>query len=109
MGLLDDVLALPEGLDSQLLLGGRPLTSLQRTRLVLARAIVARPRLLLVDKTLDTLDPAALDKLCTLLFDRNQPWTLLVATHDPEVIRRCNQLIQPRAGAPDSRSSKPQH
>lgn len=107
--LLDDVLMLPLGLDSPLLLGGRPFTSLQRTRLVLARAIVGRPRLLLVDKTLDSLEPDALEALCTLLFDQNQPWTLVVATHDLAVIRRCNQLIQPGAFAPDSDSSNPPH
>ncbi len=109
VGLLDDVLRLPQGLDSPLLLGGRPLTSLQRTRLVLARAIIGRPRLLLIDKTLDSLGPDALAELCTLLFDRNQPWTLVVATHDPDVIKRCDQIIRPGMATPDSSSRNPLH
>ena len=109
VGLLDDVLRLPQGLDSPLLLGGRPLTSLQRTRLVLARAIIGRPRLLLIDNTLDSLEPDALAELCTLLFDRNQPWTLVVATHDPEVMKCCDQIIRPSLAKPDSGSLNPLH
>jgi putative ABC transport system ATP-binding protein len=94
VGLLDDVLVMPKGMDTPLLLGGRPLTKLQRTRLVLARAIVGRPRLILIDETLDGLESGVLHAIAPALFDRNRPWTLLVATHDPEVVQRCDRLVK---------------
>lgn len=103
VGLLDDVLQLPQGLESPLLFGGRPLTSVQRTRLVIARAIVGRPRLLLLDEVLDGLEPAALDALANVLFHPSRPWTLVVASHDPDVIRRCDGQI--RLSAPSTESS----
>ncbi|KAB2674723.1 MAG: ABC transporter ATP-binding protein [Verrucomicrobia bacterium] len=92
-GLLDDVLSMPAGLDSPVLLGGRPLTSVQRTRLVLARAMVGKPRLLLLDAVLDGLDPEVLGPLLSTLFAPERSWTVLVATRDPEVIRNCGFRI----------------
>lgn len=94
VGLLEDVLVMPKGMDTPLLLGGRPLTKLQRTRLVLARAIVGRPRLLLIDEALDGLEPDVLHALASVLFDRSKPWTLLVATHDMEVMQLCDLQVK---------------
>jgi putative ABC transport system ATP-binding protein len=94
VGLLEDVLVMPKGMDTPLLLGGRPLTKLQRTRLVLARAIVGRPRLLLIDEALDGLEPSVLHALASVLFDRARPWTLLVATHDAEVMQLCDRQVK---------------
>ena len=94
VGLLEDVLIMPRGMDTPLLLGGRPLTKLQRTRLVLARAIVGRPRLLLIDEALDGLEPGVLHALASVLFDRKRPWTLLIATHDREVMQLCDRQVK---------------
>jgi ABC-type bacteriocin/lantibiotic exporter with double-glycine peptidase domain len=94
VGLLEDVLVMPKGMDTPLLLGGRPLTKLQRTRLVLARAIVGRPRLLLIDEALDSLEPEVIHALSSALFDRTKPWTLLVATHDMEVMQLCDRQVK---------------
>lgn len=93
VGLLDDVQALPSGLDTPLLFGGRPLTQIQRTRLILARAIVGRPRLLLLDEVLDGLDPAVLGSLADSLLGAGKPWTVLVATRDAAVRARCGRVI----------------
>ncbi|MCU0246121.1 MAG: ABC transporter ATP-binding protein/permease, partial [Bryobacter sp.] len=55
-GLLDEVLTLPGGLDTELTTGGLPLSQSQQLRLMLARAVVGRPRLLLIDEALDSID-----------------------------------------------------
>lgn len=109
VGLLDDVLQLPQGLDTPLLFGGRPLTSMQRTRLVIARAIVGKPRLLLLDEVLDGLEPAALESLVTALFAPSRPWTLVVTTHDPDVIRRCDHQIRLSIPTAATSASPTQH
>ena len=57
VGLLDEVLRHPEGLNTVLRVGGCPLSTSQCSRLMVARAIAGRPRLLLVDGTLDALPP----------------------------------------------------
>lgn len=57
VGLRDSILCTAEGLNSELVSGGAPLSQQQRVQLMLARALAARPRLLLIDGLLDRLDP----------------------------------------------------
>jgi putative ABC transport system ATP-binding protein len=94
VGMLAEALAMPDGLETRIRTGGRPLTTLQRTRLILARALIGRPRLLLLDEVLDGIDPEAFEQLSRLIFDPQRRWTVLIATRDPELIRRCSQVIQ---------------
>lgn len=97
---LDDaVAALPDGLDTALLPGGAPLSGTQARRLVLARAIAAQPRLMLIDGTLDRLKlpPAKREALLDHLFTHDAPWTLIVVSDDPEVQARCTRTL-PIAG-----------
>ena len=63
VNLLDDVLRLPDGLNTELQTHGAPLSSSQALRLMLARAMVERPRLLLIDGTLDALPDDALGEV----------------------------------------------
>lgn len=94
VGMIDSVLQFPDGLDTRLRPGGSPLSSTQRTQLALARAIIGRPRLLLVDETLDGLDPVAIGALDRCLFGRSNPWTLVLATRDPELVARCDRVLR---------------
>jgi ABC-type bacteriocin/lantibiotic exporter with double-glycine peptidase domain len=94
VGLLDAAHALPDGLDTPLTPGGGPLSAGQALRLTLARAVAGRPRLLLLDGVLDALDPRDGPDLLDRLFDRSAPWTLLVATADPDLLRRCDRTVE---------------
>lgn len=91
-GLLDEVLKLPDGLNSHLQTDGAPLTSSQAARLMLARAIVGRPRLLLIDGTLDSLDDATLASVVSDLSADDTPWSMLVASGRQMVIDACDQV-----------------
>lgn len=91
VGLLEELLELPDGLDTRLISGGLPLSSRQRLRLLLARAIVLSPRLLLLDDVLDGSDPTTLRELFAVLRDPRQSWTVLIATRDPAVAERCQR------------------
>ena len=93
VGLLDEVQELPEGLHTRLCTGGAPLSLGQARRLLLARAIAGRPRLLVLDEALDDLDAARRPGVLRELFDRDNPWTLLVVTHLPEVARACDREV----------------
>lgn len=94
VGLIQAVLKLPDGLDTKLQPGGRPLSSTQRVGLVLARAIIGRPRLLLLDELLEGLDLKTVAELEKLLFDRSSPWTLVLVTRDPDLVKRCDQVVK---------------
>ncbi len=92
--LLDELLALPQGLDTTLLPHGRPLSHRQACRLMVARAIVDRPRLLILDHLLDQIDaPDDQQWLSTALFATDRPWTLLCMTERPDVLARCTRVL----------------
>ena len=93
VGLLADVLAMPDGLFTKLVSGGLPLSSRQRNRLLVARALLHRPRLLVVDEFLDGMDPVNTCHLIDLVMAPERPWTLLLATRDPQLLRRCPTVI----------------
>lgn len=93
VGLIDAVLQFPDGMDTRLRPGGRPLSSTQRKRLVLARAILGAPRLLLVDELLEGLDIEAIGELEESLFADGMPWTLVLVTRDPDLVARCDQVV----------------
>ena len=94
VGLLDDLLHRPEGLNLRLKIGGAPLSGNQRTRLLLARALVQRPRLLLIDELLDGLDAESFSKLSAAILDKSLPWTVVLTTRDHDVTKKCDQLIE---------------
>jgi putative ABC transport system ATP-binding protein len=93
VGLTDPVHDLPAGLNTPLSPTGAPLSATQRVALTLARGLAGRPRLLVLDGTLDALDLRACPALLDALFDPAAPWTLVVASADPEVLGRCGRVI----------------
>ncbi|NBX75591.1 MAG: ABC transporter ATP-binding protein [Proteobacteria bacterium] len=93
LGLLQEIESLPEGLQTQLTGDGRPLSIAQAHRLGLARAIVARPRLLLVDETLDDLDEKTRERALSVILQKSSPWTLLITTHDTDLATKCDAVI----------------
>jgi putative ABC transport system ATP-binding protein len=93
VGLLDAIHRMPDGLGTRLSPGGHLLSSSQRSRLILARAIVRKPELLLIDEALDGLEIETLEKLESALFDSVEPRTLILVTRDPDLIRRCDLTL----------------
>ena len=92
-GLSETLRTLPDGLATRLTTGGLPLTGRQRARLLAARALAAKPRLLLLDEVLDGHE-GTLDALARVLIDAPHPWTVIVATRDPRVAARCSRTIE---------------
>ncbi|MEZ5399923.1 MAG: ABC transporter ATP-binding protein [Bryobacteraceae bacterium] len=85
-GILQAVQDLPKGWDTQLTPSGRPLAPSEALRLTFARAILHKPRLLLVDEALDAIDDLHLEgHLVQTLFDPKAPWTLIAATERPSL------------------------
>ncbi|MBX7192306.1 MAG: ABC transporter ATP-binding protein/permease [Sandaracinaceae bacterium] len=93
VGLLEDVDAMPEGLRTELTASGEPLSSSQKCRLAIARAIAGEPVLLVLDDALDGLDPRVREPMLDALFAPARPWTLLVTSTDPSVLARCERVL----------------
>ncbi len=101
VGLLEALSALPDGLQTRLAAGGAPLSLGQARRLMIARAIAGRPRLLVLDESLDGLDLDAGRRTRESLFDRSAPWTLLVVTHTQDVAAICDRAVALSGGKAD--------
>ncbi len=98
MCLLEEVLLLPDGLDTKLTSSGEPLSESEIRLLTVARAIAAKPGLVLIDGTLDALADHLLEPVADFLLHRDRPWTLLVVTGRDELAKRCDrQLVLPVA------------
>jgi len=89
--LWDEILSLPNGLNTHLQTHGFPLCEDQLPRIVLARAIAAHPRALLIDWTLDALPSDLRYRIWDRLREKSQPWTLLITTHDEKIIQQADK------------------
>ncbi|MEZ6143666.1 MAG: ABC transporter ATP-binding protein [Zavarzinella sp.] len=92
-GILNIVNHLEDGLQTRLMPNGRPLSETEAMRLCIARAIVAGPRLLVLDGVLDRLDLEECPRLLETLFAENAPWTLVVVTRNQEILDRCDRVL----------------
>lgn len=89
VGLREEIEELPNGLETWLREDARPLSSGQAHRMVLARALILKPRLLIIDELLDSIDKRVMEQyVLPTLLDVSAPWTLLVMTHDEELAKK---------------------
>lgn len=96
--LLDDVGSWSDGLHSRLSANGTPLSRGQALRVTIARAIVGRPSLLVIDRALDALNPSTRARVLETLLDRRASWTLIVCTDDERIAARCDRVLTLRDG-----------
>jgi putative ABC transport system ATP-binding protein len=84
------------GLEATVTTGGAPLSASERASLLVARALVSRPRLMLLDGILDGIEADSRERLLDALFAPNAPWTVVVATGNRRVAQRCDRVLRPR-------------
>lgn len=92
------VAALPQGLDEVVGERGVRLSGGERQRLALARALIRRPRVLILDEATNALDlPSEARILARLAALEWQP-TLLIVAHRPEALAVCTRELRFEAG-----------
>ncbi|MEV6597788.1 thiol reductant ABC exporter subunit CydC [Actinoplanes sp. NPDC051346] len=89
---------LPQGLDTWLGAGGGTVSGGQRRRLATARAVLAEPRLLLLDEPTEGLDEAGAAALMADLLDAAQGCTVVLFTHRTEGLDRVDAAYRLRDG-----------
>jgi ATP-binding cassette subfamily B protein len=92
------ILEMPDGYDAKIGERGLTLSGGQRQRIVLARALLVRPRLLLLDDASSSLDPATDAAVWQGLTQRAQDTALLAATQRRRVAARGDRVILLDAG-----------
>lgn len=96
VGLLDDVLRLPQGFATLLSGESAILSTGQRRRLMLARAICRQPRLMLLDEVTANLDPASEDAIVRALM--GVPAAKVFVTHSERLLDRVDRVLRVRDG-----------
>jgi len=102
-GLRRRVEDLSGGLDTVLAPSGSPLSEIEQRCLLVARALVCPPRLMVVDGVLDGLPHPERHRLRDVLTDPGAPWTLLLLTADARVPAHPARLLTLDHGGLDER------
>lgn len=79
----EEIDKLPDGLTTRVTGHGGQFTLSQTLRLLLARAIVTRPYVLIVDGTLHSIMPSVREIILRRLCSKDEPWSIIFVSNDP--------------------------
>ncbi|MDB5678964.1 MAG: transporter ATP-binding protein [Sphingomonas bacterium] len=97
-GAADIVARMPNGLDSIVGERGALLSGGERQRLAIARALLRRPRLLILDEATNAIDEAGEAGLLDRLAALDPRPTILIVAHRDSSLSRCDRLIRVEEG-----------
>lgn len=92
-GAREFILELPEGLDTRLGERGTNLSGGQRQRIALARALIRKPRLLILDDATSAVDPSVEAEILRSLKSAELPSTIVVIAYRPSSIRLADEVL----------------
>lgn len=90
----DEILALPEGYQTMVGLGAQDLSGGQRQRIAIARALLDRPKLLVLDEPFSALDQRSEALIGETLAAMKGHTTIIIVTHRRATLRICNRVLQ---------------
>jgi ABC-type bacteriocin/lantibiotic exporter with double-glycine peptidase domain len=83
--LQEEVAAFPLGLNSNISVLGEIPAPTHVLRILLARAILGRPQLLIFDGMIHDMQPTLRDIILRRLCSKDQPWTVIFVSNDPDL------------------------
>ncbi len=89
---------LPEGLDTRIFPDGRQLSSSNAQKILLARSIVNKPKILFYEDPLDKMDEEASKEIIDFLTDSSNQWTVIVSSKNTYWKQKCNRNIRLQNG-----------
>ena len=93
-GAMGFVEALPDGIHTDIGTMGAKLSGGQRQRISLARALVLKPKLLLLDEVTSALDDATEAEICENIMELSGKFTIIAITHKPAWTRIAKRLYR---------------
>jgi ABC-type bacteriocin/lantibiotic exporter with double-glycine peptidase domain len=93
LGLEEFIRTLPKGYDTLLETQGRTLPRGIVQKLLLARSIVDRPRLLLIEDVLDAISEERYRSVIDFLMDKENGWTLVAISSDPYLAQKADRVV----------------
>lgn len=84
---------LKDGLQTQILSGGRRFSDTFKTKLILARCMLLQPRLLLLSNCFDSFSQNELKEISSFILSPQNNCTVLIETKNQSIMEKCNRII----------------
>lgn len=92
VGLSEQVNMLPNGMKSEIIGGGKGYSTSFINKLILARCLVKKPRLMILNDFFTMFQRSEKERLIELVIDRS-PCTLIAVSNDPQVMSACDRVV----------------
>ncbi len=89
----EEILALPKGYDTVVGTGARGLSGGQQQRLVIARALLGQPRLLILDEPSSALDARSERLIAETLGELKGHTAMVIVSHRPAALKACDRVL----------------
>ena len=93
-GVWNYIVSLPRGLDTIAGERGMSMSGGQRQRIAIARALVRKPRLLILDEATTALDPETAAEICATLRRIAGETTILAISHQPALVEMADRVYR---------------
>jgi ABC-type bacteriocin/lantibiotic exporter with double-glycine peptidase domain len=90
--------SLPDGLDTKIFPEGRQLSSSNAQKILLARSIINKPKVLFYEDALDKMDENAAKEIIDFITDSKNNWTLIVSSKNNYWKQKCSRKISMKEG-----------
>ncbi|NNE76519.1 MAG: ATP-binding cassette domain-containing protein [Pricia sp.] len=98
VGLMEFVKEQPKGLQTMLYPEGKQIPYTISKKIVLARSIVRKPKLLILKDPLDQFEKGEARRIMEFLGDKSNNWALVVASSNSDWVKRCTRIITMEKG-----------
>jgi ABC-type bacteriocin/lantibiotic exporter with double-glycine peptidase domain len=96
--LKDFVKSLPNGLETAIFPEGKQLSSSNAQKILLARSIISKPKILFYEDPTDTMDDNVANELIDFITAKEHNWTIIVSSKNPYWKLKCTRQITMEKG-----------
>lgn len=89
----DFIKSLPNGLDTKIYPEGKQLSSSNAQKILLARSIINKPKILFYEDPLDKMDEDAAKEIIDFITNEKHQWTVIVSSKNEYWKQKCNRNI----------------
>ena len=93
VGLSGFINSLKDGLETRLVGGAMSMPETVEKKLIVARSLVIKPKLLILEDFLSGAVKAEKERILNILMGNQFGWTLIMVSNDPEIMKRCDRTM----------------
>ena len=98
--------SLPEGLDTKIYPEGQHLSSSNAQKILLARSIINKPKILFLEEPFDKMDNDIAQEMIDFITSKENKWALLITSKNPYWEHKCDRIITMSEGKINNENKK---